>query len=204
MSKSKSGRAMLSWRSADLLMGAMAGGALALLAVRVLGSTEISSGDWLSFCGSLLGVGLAVLGAMRVEDYVRREEEKQNTRLLRGALVGLIDALKTVGDDALATQENLPEMRLTSRSLMQSLQEATAVVDYARANSKLGSAGQVLAVHRLEAELKRVGDLLRAEETWILQGEPSVYVVNIYLGKVEELAGALLPKLQIAITALDN
>lgn len=203
MSKQNSGRKVRTvWSWPAVVIGAAFGAGAMLGGFYFLRSAVAGPEAWLGFAGSLLGVSLAVFGAVYVEDRKRSQEAVTNTSLLVGALEDLQKSLRVVEEGDQATAELIGEYRQLSKLLLARLREAAAVVDYARANSRLETAEQVLSMHRLEKELERVGQLVREEEGWIDGDEPSLQVMNIFLGKVESVTEQLNPRLKQALESL--
>lgn len=99
-----------------------------LIVVYFVSAKPIGAGEWLSFAGALLGVGLAVLGAIFVEQWKVHADRKRGLRRLTQALDSLEQASKDRGSHLAGDGAGI--MALMSRSM--DLEEAANAFDYAR------------------------------------------------------------------------
>lgn len=202
MGRQVSGRGVQALRVPELIIGLVLGIGGTVLVMTIFGPTNIGAGDWLSFSGGLLGVGLAVLGAIFVEGLNRQQDAVDDIALLLGALTSLQAALDSVEDEIEISDDNLDASHRQGQELIDRLAEATAVLEYARDNSKLTSAEQVLAVFRLEDEMENLTRIIDKEDRWLSNATPSVKIVAIFFGNIMEAVVELRPTVAAALDAL--
>jgi hypothetical protein len=123
---------------------------LAVLVTTPLMKAPTSAGDWLSFAGALLGVGLAVLGALYVEQARARAEKVRQLLRLKDAFAKLATAGASVAIEGLLTSRD-PASKLRGDCL--TLLSAVSVADYTLARVDIENVELLATVHRLHEQL---------------------------------------------------
>lgn len=91
---------------------------LSVLVATPIMKSDIEAGDWLSFAGAMLGVGLAVLGALTVEDEKVRRLTKRNMVRLASAITKVEDARRFFAHPEAENSPNGLAMQLRHRAII--------------------------------------------------------------------------------------
>lgn len=134
-----------------LAAGLAVGAIMMLLVTR---ASQINNGDWLQFLGGLLGVSLAVFGAVLVEDWKRERSRREERALLHDAIVELQRTLNTSASVRIVEYEGEPEVRkliLETFSRLEAIQELLITV---RAKAKIVDIALWQDLHTLERAIR--------------------------------------------------
>lgn len=159
---------------------------------------EATAGDYLSFVGSLLGAGLAVIGALYVESTKRRKEREDDLLLMLDGIQHLREALAGI---LKVPVEDLLQQQSDALELLERHEEAAELISFANDTARITSA-------RVFLEMRRVTKMLEAHqamverETGIVSDHATEGVLDIYRKRMSAYAEHALPILDQALAEI--
>jgi hypothetical protein len=163
----------------------------------LLHADDIGSGDLLSFSGSLLGVVLAVVGALFIEAIRREANRRDERRPLKDALSALNRLLLKMRfppeGDLLASQKT------RAVQLLMSLEDVRAVLAVVRDKTSLVSVSASLHLREIDRIIEENSGMIHRETAIVTGNEPTARIMAIYHANTTEFANTLQPLVKTTI-----
>lgn len=192
-------------------IGCLTGGLIGFVIqiARLLLDPRVTAADRLAFYGALLGsavgAGLAVLGAVYIDDRRRNHDRNEHRGLLRDALTELLEKLRPVADRT----PQLPEAQLDFArqeiiELIRGVRDAIALLELASQSAKLSDFKELQALHIVRRQLENTSPIFEREARVVEGFRPSLGIVRVFYQNAQPAAEALVAPVESAIFLLDR
>ncbi|WP_345169489.1 hypothetical protein [Sphingomonas daechungensis] len=161
----------------------------------------IDAGDWLAFAGALLGVVLAVGGAIFVERWKKSTELQADLKLIEDALVELEQSLSSL-DVPFDADRRVADQKQPVIHSLERLEDARAVLAFAREQTKVTDIALWRGLRSIELDIDARRQMLDQEKGILLGRNVTRRVLEINRSKLVAFAENLLPTVRQTIRAL--
>ena len=175
--------------SPALLLAVFAMGALAGLALAIVVPMEpverVTSGDILALAGSIMGVVLAVAGALLVEQWNRASRKRADKQLIYAGVADFWKTLQALPEQA-AGDINLLDEQSRILGLLDRMIETREVLAVARELVRIEDFEGLRALHRLERAMNKIWPQLEREIAFVGQS-PTAAVINNFFPNASQI-----------------
>lgn len=177
----------------------------------MVGLFESASGaDRLEFLGSIVGAAvgaaLAILGAIRLEDWKRKRDTNVYRRMMADALRELLSSLIPLTENVQVDADEFDASAFKRRgiNLLRDVNDAIALLDLANQRSQLSDFQELRALQAVRRELQAQATVFEREQQVVGRHAPTRTIAQVFYNKVKPAAEALIQEIEQAIALLER